>query len=295
MVLNNEKQYATSEKSARYTQMKDIQEEQRKLYEKWKRKLIPLIAEVFPSDDEKTIEKLAMENARYMTSVFTPTKMLHTINIRQLNFLLYEFERYFEEKKDSKKLFERKIAEAMREFSDKLSQFRIENLENRTDRHLSLFSYEEFPEHFSDIYSTNYLMSFAGLAQAQRHRTISYDIETPEEKAPLGFFVPEIVKFGGLEEEWIEDLEKVAQNDFPQAQLVSVRERGRLEDFRSKCILRLCGHAQYEIMKNTLETARKYSEKIPKVRDWISAPCLQSFKCNNPCAWGGKKALERIV
>jgi len=139
------------------------------------------------------------------------------------------------------------------------------------------------------------LMSFAGLAQAQRHRTISYNMLTPGEHADYGFYVPEIVNNNMLMNEWFEDLKEVSKKDFPQAQMVYVRERGNLEDFRSKMILRLCGHAQHEIMLNTGDTAEKYSKHVPEIANWIKPKCQQGMKCSGNCVWTGKKALERIV
>lgn len=94
MVLNNEKQYATSEKSARFTQMQEAEPDQREKYEKWMEILQPEIAKVYPDIPEgrdTAIEKLGQENARYMTSVFTPTKCVYTTNWRQLNFLMQCF------------------------------------------------------------------------------------------------------------------------------------------------------------------------------------------------------------
>lgn len=298
MVLNNERQYVSSEKSGRYTEMKGVNTEQNFLYEKWGEKLIPLIDKEYPQKGEqreKKLTNLARENARYMLSVFTPTRMLHTINLRQLNFLIYEFEDYIKRNSESQNPFERKLSQSMRDFLEKIKDFKVDGLRNMTDRHLSLFNFQNEEDIFRDVYSVRYFLSFAGLAQAQRHRTISYNILTPEQGAPFGFFVPPIVRKYGLEDEWLNDLERVAREDFPQAQLVYVRERGNIEDFRSKCILRLCGHAQYEIMENTKQIAEKYTEHRKEVREWIKPKCLQGFYCKEPCAFGGKRALERIV
>jgi len=299
MVLNNERQYVTSEKSARFTIMKDMAPIQKELYDKWMDKLIPAIAEIYPpmKDLEArniAIKKLAQENARYVTSVFTPTKMLHTINLRQLNFILNEFGDYVKSKSSSDNVFERRLAASMQEFLEQPLGLNIEGLENRTDKHLSIFNFENSSNTFGDVYSTEYFMSFAGLAQAHRHRTISYNAIIPENKSSY-FYVPSIVKHMGAEDSWLSDLEEVSKNDYPQAQLLIVRERGNIEDFRSKCLLRLCGHAQHEIMLNTLETAVEYSKNTPQVKGWIAPKCTQGFMCKEPCIWTGKKALERIV
>ncbi len=300
MVLNNERQYVTSEKSARYTQMKPVSDEQKEKYDKWMGILIPLINKVYPASDNKdvrdtSIKKLAQENARYMTSVFTPTKMLHTINLRQLNFFIYEFERFIFENQNGNE-FRRRLASGMKEFLEQTTDFKIPDLRNQTDRHLNFFG-EPVEEHFGDVYSTNYLMSFAGLAQAHRHRTISYHISKEIDLGALnGFFIPEIISSDRkLMDEWHGDLEKISRHDFPQAQLLSVSEMGSLRDFRSKMILRLCGHTQYEMMNNTLGTANEYSKRKPKIKNWIRPKCSQGMKCAEPCVWKSDMALERII
>ena len=73
MILNNEKVYNTSEKSARYTKMQPSKEE-KELYEKWIEiyKEICISAKISKNRRKKGSEKLAQENARYLISVFTP-------------------------------------------------------------------------------------------------------------------------------------------------------------------------------------------------------------------------------
>ena len=53
MILNNEKQYATSEKSARYTQMQNIDSFQKEKYDKWMKIFTPEIDKVYPNIEEK--------------------------------------------------------------------------------------------------------------------------------------------------------------------------------------------------------------------------------------------------
>jgi hypothetical protein len=304
MLFNNEKQYATSEKSARYTVMSEIEPEQKALYDKWMGILIPEIDKVYPetkdaSAREGAVKKLAQENARYMTSVFTPTKMVHTINLRQLNFLQQQFEKFRAQYADGSDEFKSRLATEMQDFLDQTENLRIERLDNQTDRGLSYFSTDglSLSTEGTDMYSRVYPLSFAGLAQAHRHRTISYNILSGTEKgAKEGFFVPKIVKEAGKESEWYDDLSRVAEQDFPQAQLLKIYERGRIEDFRSKAMLRLCGHAQLEIMKNTLETAEGYeSYKETYGKNALNPKCLQGMKCPSNCVWTGKRALERLV
>lgn len=304
MALNNEKQYATSEKSARYTIMSGMVPKQKELYDKWIGKLIPAIDKVYPEmpdagEREAAIKKLAQENARYMTSVFTPTKMVHTVNLRQLNFLQQQFEGFIAEYSGSGDEFRSRLALEMQSFLDQTRQFRIGKLDNQTDRGLSMFSSSKLSpaEVKGDVYSTAYPLSFAGLAQVHRHRTVSYNILDGIEKgAKLGFFIPPIVGDAKMEGEWASDLEQVAGTDYPQAQLLQVYERGRLEDFRSKAMLRICGHAQLEIMMNTLATAKGYGAYQNAYGDTSLMPkCMQGYKCSKHCVWTGKRALERLV
>lgn len=80
MVLNSTKLYATSEKSGRYTSMNPETEIEKKYYEKWTEKLQCIIKDTYGNQyNDKEVQKLALENARYFLSVFTPTVMMFTI------------------------------------------------------------------------------------------------------------------------------------------------------------------------------------------------------------------------
>ena len=301
MILNNEKQYVTSEKSARYTQMIEVEPVQKELYNKWMEILIPEIDKIYPQLSDlkartETITKLAQENARYMTSVFTPTNMAYTANLRQLNFLLRQFER--DSVPNISIGLEERVVPMLNEFAGKIDSLRILGLEYKDDdKGISLFDNRDVEEHFGDVYSTRYLMSFASLAQAQRHRTINYHIsDRIDLDSPFGFFIPKIVSSAKLDSEWISDLEEVAKSDFPQARLLCVNERGIIEHFRGKAIERICGQAQYETMRNTVETAEKFNQYQKEYGENSCKPkCLQGKKCNFPCVWGGEKATTRLI
>ena len=56
-----------------------------------------VIKEEYPEFDDKKVQKLAQENARYLISVFTPaTIMEYTVSFEQLNFIISWFEDYIE-------------------------------------------------------------------------------------------------------------------------------------------------------------------------------------------------------
>ncbi|MFH1501010.1 MAG: FAD-dependent thymidylate synthase [archaeon] len=305
MVLNNEQDMATSEKSARYTRMEDIEPVQNALYDKWMDRLTPLIGAVYPAmgnseDRQVAIKKLVQENARYMTSVFTPTKMTHTLSLRQLNFIAHEMEALIPEYRQSGNPMFSRLADCFEAFiaQEDIAKFREADLTSKIEHHLSLFQPHTVAPHFADTYAINYLMSFAGLAQAHRHRTIDYHISGGHQPgAPLGFFIPGIIlPDRSLVREWTGDLEEVATSDFPQAQFLKVNETGTPRHYISKMRQRLCGHAQYEIMKNTQAVAEMYGSVRPEIAANATSRCkIESTGCDSPCVWGPANGLTRVV
>lgn len=169
MILNNEKMYNTSEKSARYTHMEPSLQE-KELYEKWIGVFKEQILLKYPEFDEKRAQKLAQENARYLISVFTPaTIMEYTVNFRQLNYIINWAKDYIE--KGGEDDFSLKLKKVFGEFLQAIPDLEVEGLDSRTkNRSFSLFAQRKTRnEEFGENYSTTYLASFAQLAQAQRH------------------------------------------------------------------------------------------------------------------------------
>lgn len=300
MVLNNEKIYNTSEKSARYTHMTPSVQENT-LYEKWIHIFEDVISSKYPEFDSKRILKLAQENARYLISVFTPaTVMEYTVNFGQLNYIINWAKDYINNADDS--AFSLKLKDVFKEFLDAMPDLEVDGLDSRIkNRSFSLFStrpnrYEEFGEN----YCTSYLASFAQLAQAQRHRTLSYEmslLDTPE------YYIPPIIRGTDLENSWLEDISSLSQY-FPQGMLVKVNERGTIENFVLKCTERLCGSAQLEIMEQTSEIMNKYLAATvdkPELHNYLlpyskGARCtFPGWKCNSPCIFGGKNAMNRLI
>lgn len=299
MILNNEKVYNTSEKSARYTKMNPSKEE-KELYEKWINIYKEKISVEYPKIDEKRVEKLAQENARYLISVFTPaTIMEYTVSFEQLNFIISWFEDYIENEPETG--FSVQLKKAMKEFLEALPDLKVEKLNPRVKKtKLSLFATRDRKEEFGENYCTTYLASFAQLAQAQRHRTLAYEmslLDKPE------YYVPRIIRGTELEAEWLRDISSL-EKYYPQGMLVKVNERGTVENFVLKCTERLCGAAQLEIMEQTVETMNKYLEAVknyPNIENYLlpyskGARCtFPGWKCNSPCIFGGKKAMTRKI
>ena len=174
MVLNNEKAYTTSEKSARYTVMASSNPKEKQLYEKWCKIYEEKIKEVYPNFEERNIQKLAQENARYLISVFTPaTTMEYTVNFEQLNYIISWAKEYIEKTPNNE--FSIKLKEVFKDFLKALPNLEVDGLNSgMKQRSFSLFGTRIRNEEFGENYSVNYYASFAELAQAQRHRTLSY-------------------------------------------------------------------------------------------------------------------------
>ena len=312
MIINNEKQYTTSEKSARYTPViveddSKLTKAEEELYNKWleilKIKIKDSYGNVF---NDTKITKLAQENARYFVTVFMPTQMVYTTSFRQINYIASWMMKYIEET-PSKDEFTRKLKEAMKEFVSELNRLNILEdrlLQNEKERGLSLFNENAHNRetHFGDVYSTLYKGSFAEYAQAQRHRTISYELEMLEDKE---YFVPPIIEDDEkLVKEWLKDMQSV-QNINPQGEKVLISERGNYEDFILKCKERLCSAAQLEIMRQTRDTLMEYKESLEAKNHYLKddikkytkgARCtFPDFKCPSDCNFKEGKTLTRKI
>ena len=302
IVLNNEKMYNTSEKSARYTKM-IASDDEKVLYEKWIEKYKNVILEKYPEIEEKKALKLAQENARYLISVFTPaTTMEYTTNFAQLNYIIHFCENFIND--DTKNTqFDQKLKNVFKEFIQEMPDLKVEELNaDMKKRKLSLFAQRENrKEEFGENYCTTYLATFSELAQAQRHRTLSYEIsllDTPQ------FYIPPIIRGTQLEAEWLKDIESL-QDNFPQGMLIKINERGTVENFVLKCTERLCGAAQLEIMEQTNKTMQKYLEQTKESNKEVynyllpyskGARCtFPGWKCTTPCIFGAKGALKRSI
>ncbi len=319
MILNNQGVYATSEKSGRYTVLDFEDPTENALREKWQQIFEQIITEkyyemfhkFYAKPDvavdkskraiEVAIRKKAQENSRLITSPFAKTKMIYTINFRQLSYLRFEMKSFINEAPDTP--FYALIKNEMREFLKCTEEFGAEeeglNPGSKGVKLPFFENVEERKEEFGENYSINYYASYATFAQLQRHRTCHYSIKIPEEKQ---YFVPEFIKDNEeLVKEWIEDCKNVTnESSFPQATLIFVNERGRYEDFILKGFERLCGAAQYEvtmIMKTQLE---KYIENVTSenarnalIKINKGARCAFGFKCTSPCLFGAKYALNR--
>ena len=315
MVINNEHEYNTSEKSARYTPIvctkndtSFVTKKEEELYNKWmeilKTKIKGKYGDIYK---DAKIKKLAQENARYFVTVFMPTQMIYTTSFRQINYIASWMAKYMCEVAGHNNAFEKKLAVAMSEFISELDRLNVlvpELMKNEKHRSLSLFGndLDNVQEYFGNVYATTYKASYAELAQAQRHRTLDYQMEILDQKE---YFVPPIILDDKeLVSEWLSDMESV-RDVYPQGELVQVSEMGKYDDFILKCKERLCSAAQLEIMMQTRDTLLKYKEALEKNNHSLAkdiekysrgARCtFPDFECSSDCKFKEGKTLTRKI
>lgn len=319
MILNSQGVYATSEKSGRYRVLDFDSELEKRLRDKWQDIFYSILNEKYyemfykfyakPGVEEDKIQKRikeaitkkAQENSRLITSPFAKTKMIYTINFRQLSYLRFEMKEFIEEYPET--TFFRTIKNEMEEFLRGTDEYGAEEEGlNPGSKGVKLPFFETVPERqeeFGENYSMNYKVSFATFAQFLRHRTCRYTAHIPEKKE---YFIPEFIKDDeALVDEWINDCNMITKEEgFPQATLLEINERGRYEDFILKSYERLCGATQYEATMVTKEQLVKYLENVTSenAKEALSkinvgARCMFGYKCTAPCVFGAKYALNR--
>lgn len=311
MVLNNEHQYTTSEKSARYTDVtykngSILTEREVILYNKWNERFKELIKENYPDFTNFKIKTLAQENARYLITVFVPTEMVYSTTLRQINYIASIMQKYIKEHNESNDYLEKNLSLCMQDFIKELDRLNVLDkrlMHNSKNRNISLFGkdLEKREEIFSHIYSVNYEASYASLAQAQRHRTLFYQMERMAEKK---YFVPPILnKKEEYIKEWTQDIKSVS-NVVPQGEIILINETGTYDNFILKTKERLCTAAQLEVMKATRDTLLKYKDALEKndhylkedIKKYVKgARCTFGYNCTKKCNFKEGITLEREI
>lgn len=297
MVLNNEHQYTTSERSFRYTTIKEGQEVsdlEIELYNKWVSKLLveidDYVKEVNWDMAPSKMKKLAMENARYMVNPLVPTSMSYSTTWRQINNIASwaktEIDMPSNEVMGMLKPY---LIELVNQLED--AGILEEGLmRNDKCRSFSLVTPELPDEDYFSVtnpygtaYDTSYKASIAYLAQAHRHRTKDFTMRYRDDDPE--WFIPAIIRTNqSLMEEWINDLVAVrALGVHPQAELLRINENGNYQNFLLACKERLCTFAQYEIFEVETNQFLVYRELLKE----MDSPYAKEFAYTFPirCAF----------
>jgi hypothetical protein len=301
MVLNAEQQCSTSEKSARYTRFEaknGVSPKEAELYNKWLELFKSRISAVYGFNNhvKPKITKLAQENARYLTSVFTQTQAIYTTNWIQWNRIARYSQDFIDQYQNGDDALRARIADELEQLISELRRLNVLDdraMTNYKQRCLRLFDHwPQSPDYFGYVYSTVYLGYFAQLAQAHRHRTIDYTMGLTSDTQ---FYVPPILETEkSLKQQWIEDMRSVADN-YPQGMLVEIHECGTFKNFLLKCKERLCSAAQLETMEQTARTLHKFDDRfsVPYLK---GARCtFPDYTCHNPCQFSDGINLRRKI
>lgn len=302
MIINNEKIYSASEKSARYTKMVLSSKEQ-KIYDKWLKIFELLITKKYPAEkyngkfwgtDEKSQNrirvKLAQENARYLTNIFTPTTIGYSVSYGQINYI-YQFLKQ-ELDLSAGDVLRTKLKPYIEEFLKGLKDTGYIDEKITCDekkRSLSLFNDKQYAEeeYFGDVYCTSYKASFAELAQAQRHRTLSYSFKMP---ADFDCYIPPILKDDErLVKAYLDDMQSL-EKEIPQGTLLDITEKGTLDNFILKMKERKCTYAQLEINNTTDNTLNKYVDAL-KAKNHQYAAELEKYTKGSRCTFPDYKCI----
>ena len=198
------------------------------------------------------IKKLAQENARYMVSVFMPTTLTYTVPLAQINKICLYMDRIIA---DPHNEFEQLLIPYLKEFIENLKDLDVlvtkhdviklcpdlaqedsDTLlyQNNKSIDLSLFAERNkfsginLPNEYGTTFSYNMEISLASLAQFHRHRTINYEMLTPD-KDDMKFYIPLLLEDEPvLSKEWLEDILKV-RSIYPQGTIVRVNANGPLK------------------------------------------------------------------
>lgn len=298
MIMNSFQAYATSEKSARYTVMENLSQKENRLYNKW----IKIFKNILIDEkglNEKDATKIAQENARYFISIFSPsTTFSYTTSLRQWNYIYDWFHKFTlidpsKELEDNTTLygFYKRTVKFMDEFQDWFGSSMIyePSIVDPKSRIID-FIPQLYPGNneriyqvdvISDVYSVRYEVSFAALAQLQRHRSIKYVINDFTSRMIDGefrFILPEILEDkSDLVREWMNDMRSIDYL-YPQGLVVEVAELGTIDKFLLKCDERLCGRTQLETMKCCSQLLTKFAS-IANMTGSFS-PYFRDIICN---------------
>ncbi len=311
MLLNNNHINNTSERSMRYTNMKNAcTPDDLILYDKWKEifynKIEKTYSEKYPQIFTKSlITKKANENARYIISSYYKTRMVYTNDIREFTNISRTID-YVLSLGEDMPSFLKGMKEELSEFNILLKGTGLvfQYFNDQREKSFSLLSKNNkvINTYYGDCIADTYKMSLSCIAQLQRHRFLNISIAF--DKTP-NFFIPEILKDDKkLVDEWLKDCNQNADR-FPQATLANVNEIAPANLIIKKDYERLCNSVQQELCMVCLEQAKRIAENMdennPELKQQFArltgSRCLwqEGFKCPTPCGYvEGVKCTRKI-
>ncbi len=199
------------------------------------------------------IKKIAQENTRYMVGVFIPTTLTYTVPWAQINKICKYMERIIDNPLNE---LEELLIPYLTDFRNQLLDLNVlitehqakelcpslkikdtDNLLYKNNKCLDLslfaernkFSGIKLPNEYGISFSYNMKISWASLAQFHRHRTIYFEMLTPNLENS-NYYIPLLLEGNPqLTKEWLNDLVLVNKY-YPQGQLLEVNANGPLKN-----------------------------------------------------------------
>lgn len=324
IILNSMGVSNASEKSARYTFMTPEQPEVDRIYQKWYKRFRMLIINYVGAGffTEGELEKMALDQARYMLSIFTPTSMVYSIPYRNICYLVDWMGQMVDNLAGMQDTwFHRELRQELISTIEAFRGAMGEELpfHDNKNEYLHVLPYQatgEFMhidhEILSDVYQVERKASLACFAHLIRHRTTTNWINFNGHPGQWGFYEPPLLETPenrgcGFEKEWLADINSIAEY-CPQGTLVSFVQQGSFDKLIQVTKERLCGRALLETQnvvagilgsfkpENLSSFNRKLLLDHLDADGHVCARCkFKDFHCTDGCKWGGDKALTRLI
>lgn len=329
MILNSMGVSNTSEKSARYTYMHPEEPEVADIYTKWCGRFMELIPIYFERElsmegkpftmSDSLLEKAALDQARYMLSVFTPTSIVYSIPYRNLCYLLEWMTRMADNISSlPASLYNTRLQSELYSMVKTFKAVIGEELPfgDNKDEFLHILPYQATGEQWhidheilGDVYSVERQASWASVAHLLRHRTLTHWFNAAE-PGEYGFYLPPLLTLernAPYKAEWERDIQSIAKYS-PQGTKVSFVEQGSFDKFILMCKERLCSRALLEtqnVCRDILQSFRPedlspFNRKLLQEHtDKNGQPCprcqFKDFHCVENCSFGGNRAFTRLI
>ncbi|MBO5103201.1 MAG: hypothetical protein J6C13_03845, partial [Clostridia bacterium] len=263
MYLHNLHTYCSEGTSGRHTPL-TLNSKEKEVFDYFYKAFYDRENEKHPDKKEYLKKQVAFESARFIAGVDAKTNLVHSISLRQLNYI-YKWAQDFLNKEEYN-IYERLAIPDMKEFCEFMSNFTIDGehiirpelAKDPYNRSFQLFGDGQMhPERYGKTYEIYYQVTAPTFDQLQRHRSIYYQASVTKEPK---YYIPTIVKELEMQEEWCDKIDGL--ENVPQGRLLNVFEYGTLDAFVMKLKERCCEYAQEEARDVTKQSANRIFEGL---------------------------------
>lgn len=257
MILNSEGKNCAFKRTTEIGAL-PLEDSEKRFYEKWESNLRKCLAEKYKDIEKSELHRMVRRTAGYGISIFAPTvTMVYSVNWGQLNRTLCRMKKDIQlyGRAEATDGFRSRLVPVMKEFVQKMEPYCVGDIDDEEQQNLALFARRRRVNEYGENYCTVYDASLACLAYSLFNRKASYEMIF---SGTNKFYVPEVVaKDGILKSEWESDMAEIASH-YPRGLMVTVQERGTIEDFERACAACLNNSAHPETKERMTENLRSY-------------------------------------